>query len=163
MGRRMNLSLTSGTILAMLLLAGGPVHAQGAWSVSGQLTAERSESAAAVINGKIYVLGGTALGREDSPINQEFDPASKNWRASPRGHTRASPGLRSVYGQMAVARADADEEEERRHRGGPRADRLFRRRMQEPADTRHLRRKRSLRSQGRSLVEPGETGHGPAR
>jgi N-acetylneuraminic acid mutarotase len=99
--------LESATVLAMLMLTGGALHAQspaGTWSVGGQLTAERSESAAAVINGKIYVLGGTALGREDSPIYQEFDPATKTWRdlaPMPRGASHV--GVAALNGKIYVA------------------------------------------------------------
>src|SRR5436190_23113595 len=61
---------------------------QGTWSMAAQTTAERTEIGTAELNGKVYVLGGVALGREDSPINQEFDPVTGRWRdlaPMPRG------------------------------------------------------------------------------
>ena len=45
-----------------------------------QLTTDRSEIGAVLINGKLYVAGGNALGRQDSPLFQEIDLATGRWR-----------------------------------------------------------------------------------
>src|SRR5258708_32418607 len=72
--------------------------------MAAQTTAERTETGTAEINGKVYLLGGVALGREDSPINQEFDPATGRWRdlaPMPRGTSHV--GVAAMNGKIYVA------------------------------------------------------------
>src|SRR5258708_27681776 len=72
--------------------------------MAAQTTAERTETGTAEINGKVYLLGGVALGREDSPINQEFDPAAGRWRdlaPMPRGTSHV--GVAAMNGKIYVA------------------------------------------------------------
>ncbi len=40
----------------------------------------RAEIGVAALDGKIYVVGGTAQGRWDSSLNYEYDPANDQWR-----------------------------------------------------------------------------------
>jgi len=75
-------------VLALLVAAPVSVRAQGTWSTGPALTTERNEIGAAMLNGKIYVAGGSALGKVDSPLFQELDPTSGKWRdlaPMPRG------------------------------------------------------------------------------
>jgi N-acetylneuraminic acid mutarotase len=61
---------------------------QGEWSTPIKLTTERSEIGAALLDGKVYVAGGNALGRVESPLFQELDLATGGWRdlaPMPRG------------------------------------------------------------------------------
>ena len=71
--------LLTSAALALLLtasLADAQTAGQSQWSTPMQLTTERSEIGAVLINGKVYVAGGNALGRQDSPLFQELDLAS---------------------------------------------------------------------------------------
>src|SRR5262249_30283575 len=45
---------------------------QGKWSEKARLPEPRGEVAVATVNGKIYVLGGSARGRDDQPLNEEY-------------------------------------------------------------------------------------------
>src|SRR5438067_5985730 len=103
-----NSALTSSIFCGLFALAAATAYAQGTpqgnWSVAAQMTAERSEIGTAELNGKVYVLGGVALGREDSPINQEFDPATGRWRdlaSMPRGTSHV--GVATLNGKIYVA------------------------------------------------------------
>lgn len=50
------------------------------WSVATNLPYARSETAATVLNGKIYVMSGNAPVAQATNIAQEFDPATMAWR-----------------------------------------------------------------------------------
>lgn len=52
----------------------------GTWTVRAPLPTARGEVGVAAVNGKVYVLGGTAQGRWDSPLNHEYDPGADRWR-----------------------------------------------------------------------------------
>jgi N-acetylneuraminic acid mutarotase len=54
---------------------------------------EISEVAVAVVNNKIYVIGGSTADRVDHQLNHEYDIATDRWRARaplPRGMTHAA-------------------------------------------------------------------------
>jgi N-acetylneuraminic acid mutarotase len=53
---------------------------QGNWSRRAPLLIKRAEVAVAALDGKIYVLGGTAPGNPATQLNQEYDPAADRWR-----------------------------------------------------------------------------------
>jgi N-acetylneuraminic acid mutarotase len=77
---------------------------QGAWSVAGMMTTDRTEVSSAEVNGKIYMLGGSALGREDSPLNQEFDPATGRWRdLAPMPKGASHVGVAALNGKIYIA------------------------------------------------------------
>ena len=57
--------------------SGGP---PGRWSAKAKLPTAMAEVGVAALGGKIYVLGGTAQGRFNSPLNEEYDPATDSWR-----------------------------------------------------------------------------------
>src|SRR3977135_4670628 len=83
MKRAMGLVLGSAAFLWGLPLCGfyaQAADAQGKWSGAAQMTATRTEILADAYKGKIYVAGGEALGRQDSPLFQEFDPKTGSWR-----------------------------------------------------------------------------------
>ena len=99
-----------GVLVAVSLWAGSapaPLRAadsDGVWSTSGQGTTERSEIAAVELNGKIYVAGGEALGRQDSPLFQEFDPATGRWRdLAPLPKGASHVGMAALNGKIYVA------------------------------------------------------------
>ena len=61
----------------------------------------RAEIGVAALDGKIYVVGGTAQGRWDSPLNYEYDPATDHWRERaplPRGLSHV--GLVGLNGKL---------------------------------------------------------------
>jgi len=87
-------SLTALTIvLAFVVLATNrPARSQsstrGVWSEKTRLLEPRGEVAAAAVGGKIYVLGGSALGEDAQTLNEEYNPATDRWRLRapmPRG------------------------------------------------------------------------------
>jgi len=66
---------------------------QGKWSEKGRLPEPRGEVGVASANGKIYVIGGSALGVGAQTLNEEYDPATDRWRQRapmPRAPPRAS-------------------------------------------------------------------------
>lgn len=68
---------------ALLLLSLAPAQSdesRGSWTARAPLPFPRSETAVVALDGKIYVLGGTAQGKYDSTLNQEYDPATDRWR-----------------------------------------------------------------------------------
>src|SRR6266567_1324956 len=65
---------------------------QGKWSEKARLPEPRGELGVATVNGKIYVLGGSALGVDAQTLNEEYDPATDKWRQRapiPRGVSHA--------------------------------------------------------------------------
>ena len=73
-------------ILPLLLAIGAaaPLPAaepQGSWSMKAPLPGPRNEAAAVAIDGKIYVLGGSAEGDYQVSKNEIYDPATDRWRA----------------------------------------------------------------------------------
>src|SRR5262249_7421741 len=79
-------------------------QAQGTWSTAAETTTQRREVGTAESGGKIYVMGGEAMGREDSPLAQEFDPASGRWRdlaPMPKGSSHV--GVAALGGKIYVA------------------------------------------------------------
>src|SRR5437667_6430224 len=94
-------------IIACLMTAGlvRPQSAgQGKGSEKAGLAEARGEVAVAVLNGKIYVLGGSARGRDDQQLVEEYDPATDRWRERapmPRGLSHA--GVVGMNGKIYVA------------------------------------------------------------
>src|SRR2546425_10690868 len=76
---------------------------QGKWSEKARLPEPRGEVGVATVNGKIYVLGGSALGRDDQTLVEEYDPATDRWRVRapmPRGLSHA--GAVGMNGKIYV-------------------------------------------------------------
>jgi N-acetylneuraminic acid mutarotase len=74
---------------------------QGSWSTASPMPTARAEIGVAALDGKIYVVGGTAQGRWDSPLNYEYDPATDHWRERaplPRGLSHV--GLVGLNGKL---------------------------------------------------------------
>jgi len=107
MKRAIGLVLGSAAFLWGLPLCGFFAHAadaQGKWSVAAQMTTTRTEILADAYKGKIYVAGGEALGRQDSPLFQEFDPKTGSWRDLARMPIGGSHvGLAALNGKIYVA------------------------------------------------------------
>jgi len=106
-GRRAR--MLNGLVLgfAALLLAssaGAQGTNQGMWTTAAQTTTERTEVGVTTLNGKIYVLGGGALGSDATTLAQEFDPATARWRdlpPIPKGVSHA--GVAAMNGKVYVA------------------------------------------------------------
>ena len=67
-----------GTIFCVVLI--GTAHAQGTYTEKALTPIIRSEVAVVAMGGKIYVVGGEAGDVKDSPLLQEYDPATDKWR-----------------------------------------------------------------------------------
>ena len=98
----------AGLCAFLALCAGsGPMlaqAAQGTWMQAGETTTQRSETGTAVSGGKIYLMGGEALGRQDSPLAQEFDPAAGRWRdLAPMPKGASHVGVAAIGGKIYVA------------------------------------------------------------
>jgi len=107
MRRVISLVLGSAAFFSILALSGvSPYAAEslGTWSVAAQMTTDRTEILADVFNGKIYVAGGDALGRQDSPLFQEFDPQTSRWRdLAPMPKGASHVGIAALNGKIYVA------------------------------------------------------------
>jgi N-acetylneuraminic acid mutarotase len=92
-------------VLAGLLQ--GPARAAdapGTWSMAAPMKVARAEMGVASVGGKIYVIGGEAEGKTDSPLVQEFDPAAGRWRdlaPMPRGASHL--GVAAIGDRLYVA------------------------------------------------------------
>jgi N-acetylneuraminic acid mutarotase len=65
-----------------------PAAAQGVWSTKAPMPAPREDAGAVTLDGKIYVLGGTAGDDAQITRNEVYDPAADTWRVlapMPRG------------------------------------------------------------------------------
>ena len=72
----------AGVVSVVLVSAPIAVRSQGgaSWAPNGSLPFERSEMAAAALNGKIYLISGGSRGVEANAFTQEYDPATGTWR-----------------------------------------------------------------------------------
>jgi N-acetylneuraminic acid mutarotase len=72
------MKLISVVIVAMSV----PMLAQSGagWSPAGSMPFARSETTAAVVNGKVYLISGNSRGNEANSLVQEYDPATGAWR-----------------------------------------------------------------------------------
>ena len=93
-------------LVLFVMVVSGPTSSSsaedaGTWSTKAPLPTPRGEVGVAALNGKIYVLGGTALGRWDSPLNHEYDPATDRWRErSPLPHGLSHVGTVGLDGKL---------------------------------------------------------------
>jgi N-acetylneuraminic acid mutarotase len=106
---RFNTAFGSAGLCAFLALAAAPAQllaqgAQGTWKQAGQTTTQRSETGTAVSGGKVYLMGGEAMGRQDSPLVQEFDPAGGHWRdLAPMPKGASHVGVAAMNGKIYIA------------------------------------------------------------
>src|SRR5712691_10723062 len=98
-GFRLSVRLTGPMAILATCLAGVAMPAaaqQGTWSTKAPMPTARVDTNAVVLDGKVYVIGGT-LGKEPFTANEEYDPATDRWRAR-------APMPRGIYHQgLAVA------------------------------------------------------------
>ena len=76
---------------------------EGNWSTRARLLTQHLDAGVAAVDGKVYVLGGEAIGNPATPFNQEYDPATDRWsdRAPmPRGISHA--GVAAYNGKIYV-------------------------------------------------------------
>ena len=75
--------------VALNALVGGTAQAQvaegqGTWTVKAPVPIGRTEVPGVTVNGKIYLLGGSARGvAYDMNRKDEYDPATVRWRGIP--------------------------------------------------------------------------------
>ena len=101
-------ALTIAVASALCVLSGIPAaHAQdlGTWSVIGQMPGgPRTDIGVVEAGGKIYIMGGQINGRTDSPMAQEYDPATARFRDLPDMPKGASHvGIAAMNGKIYVA------------------------------------------------------------
>ncbi len=60
-------------LLGMLVVEPAFSGSENSWVEKAPMPTARSHLGVAVVNGKIYAIGG------DSPVNEEYDPATNNW------------------------------------------------------------------------------------
>src|SRR5262249_42176311 len=106
MRRVLSVILGNAALFSVLALVAGSTlgaDSQGAWSVAGGMTTARTEILADTFNGKIYVAGGQTPSIQDSPMFQEFDPATKRWRdLAPMPRGASHPGVAALNGKIYV-------------------------------------------------------------
>ena len=76
---------------------------QGTWSTKAPLLTQHLDASVAALDGKIYVIGGEAIGNPATQFNQEYDPATDRWRdyaPLPRGISHA--GVAAYDGKIYV-------------------------------------------------------------
>ncbi len=89
--------------LFLVSVSAAPAFAQSPWNIAGQMATLRHQSIAGDVNGKIYVVTGTAPGAQASALNQEFDPATGAWRErSPMPGIASHAGGTSLGGKVYV-------------------------------------------------------------
>ena len=77
---------------------GGDDNWSGIWTTKAPMSVNRDGIGAAVVNDKIYVLGGYNL-----DINEEYDPITDTWTTkSPMPHPHAYPGVAVVKNKIYV-------------------------------------------------------------
>ncbi len=87
--------------LAALGMSAAEAQDQGSWSTAAPMPTARAEVGVAALDGKIYVVGGTAQGRWDSPLNYEYDPATDHWRErAPLPHGLSHVGVVGLNGKL---------------------------------------------------------------
>lgn len=99
----LGIALAAVTLLAVRILsAPGPRAADG-WTLLDEMPASRGETAAAVADGRLYVVGGmTGLDFAASSRVSVYDPSRDSWRAGPslpeaRHHAAAAAFNGSLY------------------------------------------------------------------
>jgi len=94
------------SIICLALIAFAPTalsQTSSGWMPKGAMPFERTEIAAAAVNGKIYVISGGSRGVEANAFNQEFDPATGAWRDVALMPSVAShAGIASLNGKIYV-------------------------------------------------------------
>jgi N-acetylneuraminic acid mutarotase len=88
-------------LAAIVMTPSALAQDQGGWSTAAPMPTARAEIGVAALDGKIYVVGGTAQGRWDSPLNFEYDPATDRWRErAPLPHGLSHVGLVGLNGKL---------------------------------------------------------------
>jgi N-acetylneuraminic acid mutarotase len=93
-----------GVAAAALLFAAGAALPQGVslgtWTFKAPMPVARAEMAAAVVDGRLYAIGGN-IGGTAVPHNLEYDPATDSWRQrNPMPVARDHIGIAAVNGKI---------------------------------------------------------------
>ena len=93
-----------GLAIGGLVLAAGAALPQaaslGTWTFKAPMPVARAEMAAAVVDGKLYAIGGN-IGGTAVPHNFEYDPATDTWRQrNPMPVARDHIGIAAVSGKI---------------------------------------------------------------
>jgi hypothetical protein len=102
-GLRVGAGLALASLAVLLLPVVGAAQDTGIWSIKSHLPQPRGESAMAVQNGKLYVLGGYVPGVETTPRAEEYEPATDTWRQlAPIPRAASHPGAAALDGKIYV-------------------------------------------------------------
>ena len=76
---RMNLMLVG--FVASIVLSGGRAKADFTWTQKADMSTARMGPTSAVVNGKIYIIGGAPSEPDDSVFSvvEEYDPVTETW------------------------------------------------------------------------------------
>ena len=89
-------------ILVLLVLPAPGLTQEGTWTKVADMPTPRATHAAAVVNGKIYVIGGRTTDRYLSTV-EEYDPATDTWaRKADMPEPRNGPATGVVNGRVYV-------------------------------------------------------------
>jgi N-acetylneuraminic acid mutarotase len=100
---RVLIRLSSALIFVAFVVSVSAQNAQGTWSSRTGMGMPRTETAAASVNGKIYVIGGGLGTQESSTLVQEYDPKTDKWRVrAPLPNPLSHPGVAVLNGKIYV-------------------------------------------------------------
>ena len=103
MGSRACEAAIRGLALVGIVAGCGWAHAEpvGTWAPRAPLPTARGEVGVAAVDEKVYVLGGTAQGRWDLPLNHEYDPLADKWQErAPLPHGLSHVGAVGLNGKI---------------------------------------------------------------
>ncbi|MFK3984996.1 S8 family serine peptidase [Micromonospora sp. NPDC050397] len=82
---------------------GSPKAADDSWSRIADLPAPTYDNAAALLDGRVYSVGGGSSDREEKREAYVYDPATDAWRTLPdMPHSRYKPAVAAVGGKLYV-------------------------------------------------------------
>lgn len=77
------------------------VASSGTWSTKAPLPTAHLDAGVATVDGKIYVLGGEAMGNQASSLNHEYDPTTDRWRErAPIPNVTSHAGIAAYRGKI---------------------------------------------------------------
>jgi N-acetylneuraminic acid mutarotase len=91
------------TTVSLAAAQSAAIPPTGAWGERSRSAEFRSEAATAVVNGKLYLMGGLARGQESHTLTQEFDLATNMWRErAPMPGPLSHPAAVTLNGKIYV-------------------------------------------------------------
>jgi N-acetylneuraminic acid mutarotase len=77
---KINLLVVLALVILLILPVQTPVNATGSWVMKqGLMSTGRTRLASAVVNGKIYAIGGDSYGNQENYTIEEYNPGTDTW------------------------------------------------------------------------------------